>query len=228
MRSVIFSLIFLFSTVYAHDGGHGGDEPTPSQIEKGKLKGKDDIVYLDAGSEIEWARQKLKRKITNNQLIYQYTAEDNEALKTSTNDDKYYEVKISGGEVLKTFAFSHAGESHDFVKITSPDFTEIVQISKEHDLAIRWVADESASMIKIIIEVFSNSGSLTGHLTVSTNDDGTFDIPIKLLSQLPEGSAKIALRRIWLGEFSSPLDSKQMLGVRTSVSSVANAKVVAD
>ena len=143
------------------------------------------------------AVQKLKRKITNNQLIYQYSGEDNETPKTSNTEDKYYSLKISGGEVLKAFVFNHAGESHDFVKITSPDFSEIVQISKDHDLAIRWVADDSASMIKIIIEVFSGSGSLT----VSTNDDGTFDIPITLLNQLPEGQAKIAMRRIWLGEY---------------------------
>ncbi len=83
-------------------------------------------------------------------------------------------------------------------------------------------------MIKIILEVHSASGELKGRLTHSTNDDGEFEIPVKQLSQLPVGSAKIAIKRIWLGGFYPLSDKTVMMGVKTAVSVVGKVKIVAE
>lgn len=234
MRSLI-SLIFMLSSLgNAHDGvDHGDGDHKPSSIENGKLLGKDKITYLDAGADIQWAGQKLKRQITNtNQVIYQYSGEVKEETKTSAAFSNYYDLKISGGEILKSFSFDHAGESNAVLEMLSPDFSRLVEISKLHEFKLNWKAElktsPPASMIKIIIEVMSASKSLQGRLTVSTNDDGEFSIPVELLSQLPEGSAKIAVKRIWLGEFQPFSGKNEMLGVKTVVSVVGTAKVVAD
>ncbi len=232
--SIVFILISALSA-FAHNGEDHEHAPT-DKIENGKITAKDQVIYYDAGSEIQWAGQKLKRKITeNNQVLYQYSGQYSGPLSeqlTPLSNDKnsnhknYLELKVPGGDILKSFAFDHAGELHDFVKITSPDFSDTVTIAKNHEFTLRWEADPSAAMIKIIIEVFGANRNLTGHLTVTTKDDGEFNIPTQLLGQLPEGPAKIAVRRIWLGEFQSPLAGEQRLGVRTAVSSVAKAKII--
>lgn len=227
MRSVVVVLIFsLFSIAYGHDGGHSEPE-APDAIANGKLTGKDNTTYLDAGASVLWAGQKLTRKVTTkNEIIYQYSGEVKELNTLSTAPDKYLELKVSGGEALKAFSFDHAGEMHDLIAISSPDFSNDVVISKEKDLPLRWKSDPTASMIKVIIEVYSSSGKLGGRVTLSTNDDGEFDVPVNLLSQLPTGEGKIAIKRIWLGQFQPKAETSDMLGVKCAVSIVGKAKVL--
>lgn len=238
MRSLIsFFLIIctfkLFS--YAHEGEDHGSTPhdQPKAIKDGKLQGSDLITYLDAGAQIQWAGHTLQRKITDtNQVVYRYSGEVKNNLFTASNDEtqNYLELKIpTGGEALKAFSFNHAGESHAPVEILTPDFSKTVQISKHHELKLTWVTTpKPASLIKIIIEVEDSSENLLGRLTVSTNDDGEFNIPIQLISSLPAGSAKIAVKKIWLGEFQPSAEKKETLGVKTVVSVVGKAKVAAN
>lgn len=245
ITTAITVLLIACSISNAHDGvDHGdGEHPTLPAIENGKLEGQDKITYLDAGPDILWAGQKLKRKITDaNQVVYQYTGEAKDAVQVTpqaadaNTKNNFLEIKIPGGEVLKKFEFDHAGESNGTIEILTPDFSRSVEISKHQDFKISWKpqakTELASSMIKIIIEVLSASGnlqsSLQGRLTVSTNDDGEYEIPVKLLIQLPEGSAKIAVKRIWLGGFHPFTDQTQMLGVKTVVSVVGKAKVVAE
>lgn len=225
MRSVIILIFTLFSFAYGHDGGHS--EPgTPDAITNGKLTNKDNMTYLDAGPHLQWAGQKLVRKVTTtSEIIYQYSGEVKELNTLSANPDKYLELKVSGGEVLKAFSFDHAGEMHDLIEISSPDFSNEVVISKEKDLSLRWKSDPTASMIKIIIEVYASPGKLSGRVTLSTNDDGEFHVPVNLLSQLPDGEGKIAVKRIWLGQFQPKTEANDMLGVKCAVSVVGKVKV---
>lgn len=237
MRTLIALILMACTLSFAHEGEDHGDPDKPSAIENGKLLARDKVTYLDAGAHIQWAGQKLKRKITNtNQVIYQYKGEVKEENKTtdttSNSQNSYFELKIPGGEALKAFSFDHAGESHDSIEILTPDFSETIAISKLRDFKLSWKAGQNAelppAMIKIIIEVISASGSLRGRLTVSTNDDGEFEISTKLLSQLPEGSAKIAIKRIWLGGCHPFSDKNEMLGIKTAVSIVGKAKIAAN
>ncbi len=114
MHALISALIIILSICtisYAHNGvdhGDGGshDSHAPKAIEKGILDGQDNITYFDAGSVIQWAGQKLKRKITDtNQLIYQYAGELKEAdhveppAVDAATKNNYFELKIPGGEV---------------------------------------------------------------------------------------------------------------------------------
>ncbi|MEK6628224.1 MAG: hypothetical protein AABY53_06325 [Bdellovibrionota bacterium] len=239
MHAVISAFIIILiscSISYAHNGvdhGDGGSHDAPKGIENGKLEGQDHITYLDAGADIQWAGQKLKRKITDtNQVVYQYIGEVKEALSATEAQNNFLEIKIPGGQVLKTFSFNHAGESNEPLEILTPDFSRSVEISKHQDFKISWKprakTELTSAMIKIIIEVRTASNVLKGRLTLSTSDDGEFNIPVNLLSQLPEGSAKIAIKRIWLGGFHPFADKTQMLGVKTVVSVVGKAKVVAE
>ena len=225
MRSVVLLIFFIFSVAHAHDG-HDDGHP-PAAIENGKLQAKDSITYLDAGADVEWMGQKLKRKITaTNQIVYQYNDTIKELSGLSTDQDKYLNLKVTGGEVLKAFSFDHAGELHDSIEIISPDLTNDVVVSKDKELQLRWKADSTSSMIKVIIETYSSSGQLTGRLTVSTNDDGDFNVPTSYLNQLPSGSGKIAIKRIWLGEFQPNEKSSETVGVKSVVSLVGKVKVL--
>ncbi len=159
MRSLIYSIFFIFSYVQAHKGHNDGHPP--AAIENGKLTALDKISYLDAGADVQWLGQKLKRKITEtNQIVYQYSDIAKDLGTLSNEQDKFLSLKVSGGEALKAFSFDHAGDMHDSIEITSPDFTSDVMIPKNKDLQLRWKADSTASMIKIIIETYSASGSL--------------------------------------------------------------------
>lgn len=224
MRSVVLSIFFIFSFAHAHDGHDHGSPP--AAIENGKLQAKDSIIYLDAGADVEWMGQKLKRKITaTNQIVYQYSDAVKELSVLSNDETKYLNLKVTGGEVLKAFGFDHAGELHDQIELTSPDFTNDVVISRDKELQLRWKADLTASMIKVIIETYSASGSLTGRLTISTNDDGDFSVPLSYLNQLPSGNGKIAIKRIWLGEFQPNEKTSDTIGVKSVVSIVGKVKV---
>lgn len=238
MRSLI-SLFFIIYTFcffsYSHDGEDHGDTPhdQPKAIEDGKLVGQDHITYLDAGAQINWAGQLLNRKVTDtNQVIYRFTGEIQNNFVQSEKDDtkNYLELKVPvGGKILKPFSFDHAGETHAPVEVTSPDFSKTVEISKHHDLKVMWVPNEKrASLVKIIIEVINTADELQGRLTVSTNDDGEYSIPAKLISSLPSGQAKIAIKKIWLGEFQPTASKKETLGVKTVVSLIGKAKIAVD
>ena len=102
MRSVIFIALFIFSISYAHDGHD--DHNAPGTIENGKLKAKDNVTYFDAGAEVQWLGQKLKRKITsNNQIVYQYSDGSKEASPLTSEQDKYLTLKVPGGKVFGPF-----------------------------------------------------------------------------------------------------------------------------
>lgn len=224
MRALIALLLFV-SVCYAHDG-HDDHAPPPAAIHNGKLTAPDNITYLDAGAEVEWMGQKLKRKINEkNQLVYQFNGEPNALNALATDQDKYLNLKVTGAEALKAFTFDHAGDLHDPIEITAPDFTNEIAIDKSKDLRLQWKSDSSASMIKIIIETYSNDGKLTGRLTISTNDDGDFSVPAQYLSQLPSDGGKIAIKRIWLGEFNPSEKSTETIGVKSVVSLVGQVKV---
>ena len=84
MRAVTGLLILVFSISHAHEG-HDDNLHQPSVIEKGKLTGKDQVVYLDAGAAIQWNGLKLKRKISDlNQVIYQFNDEIKEQTEPAT------------------------------------------------------------------------------------------------------------------------------------------------
>lgn len=228
MRAVVFLILFLFSFAQAHEG-HDDDSHPPAAIENGKLKGNDDLIYLDAGAYVTWAGQKLKRKVSeSNQVVYQFNDELKDLTSLSSGPDKYLELKVPGAEILKAFSFDHAGEMHDQLDISSPDFTSDVVVSKSKDLPLRWKADSTASMVKVIIEVYLPEGKLAGRITISTKDDGEYDVPAKFLSQLPAGDGKIAVKRIWFGEFQSNKEKGEMIGVKCVVSAVGKAKVLED
>lgn len=227
MRAVI-ALLLLVSASYAHDG-HNNNNPPPAAIQNGKLKAPDNVVYLDAGAEVEWMGQKLKRKITGkNQLVYQFNGEPVSISTLATDQDKYLTLKVSGGEALKAFNFDHAGDLHDPIEVTAPDFANEIVIQKDKDLRLQWKPDSSASMIKVIIETYSTEGKLTGRLTISTNDDGDFSVPSQYLNQLPNDSGKIAIKRIWLGEFNPNDKSTETIGVKSVVSLVGRVKLARD
>lgn len=230
MRAIVSIIFLIVSFSHAHEGGHDDGHNEPGAIKNGKLKGADDVVYLDAGPYVQWTGQKLKRKISSsNQVIYQYNDEVKDLAGLPTTDkNKYLELKVPGAEILKAFSFDHAGELHDMIEMISPDFSNGVVISKSKDLSLRWKADQTASMVRVIIEVYDSSGNLNGRLTVSTSDDGEFDVPTNLLSQLPEGEGKIAVKRIWLGEFQPKSEKNDMIGIKCVVSIVGKAKVLAD
>ncbi len=229
MRTVTGLLILVFSFSHAHEG-HDDNLHQPSVIEKGKLIGKDKVVYLDAGVTIQWAGLKLKRKISEqNQVIYQFNVEVKDQVEPAAADkNKYLELKVPGAESLKAFTFDHAGEMHDMVEMISPDFSNTVAIFKAKALSLRWKPDPSSSMVKVIIEVYDAAAKLTGRLTTTTTDDGEFDIPTELLKQLPAGEGKIAFKRMWLGEFKPDEDKNDMIGVKSVVSVVGKAKILED
>lgn len=225
MRAVVFVMLFFMSLVHAHDGHDHGAEP--GAIENGKITGKDNLVYLDAGPQVEWAGQKLKRKISeSNQVIYQSSEELKEAKSLSGSPDKFLELKVPGAEILKAFSFDHAGEIHDPIEVNSPNFSNDVVISKSKSMSLRWKADTTATLVKIIVEVYSTSGKLAGRVTVSTKDDGEYDLPANLLSQLPAGEGKIAIKRIWFGEFQPDKDKTEMIGLKSVMSIVGKAKIL--
>ena len=224
MRSIIFLVLAFLSVSHAHDGH--GDHNEPGAIENGKLVSRDNLTYLDAGAKVQWLGQQLKRKVTEaNEIVYQYTGEQKDLSVLSSSPDKYLDLKVTGGEVLKAFNFDHAGETHDMIEMTSPDLTQDVMVSRGTDLKLAWKADATASMIKVIIEMYSEAGQLTGRLTVSTNDDGEFNVPSQYLNQLPSGPGKIAVKRIWLGEFKPTEESKEIIGVKSVVSVVGTIKI---
>ena len=219
------TLIVLFATTLTFANAHEGH--TPGAIKNGKLIGHDGVTYLDAGGDVKWAKHNLRRKINeNSQVIYQFSGEVEHEHSSTKSTESFLEFKAPGGEVLKAFAFDHAGELPETLEILSPDMSYIVEVSRGSDLQVRWGAKHPSSMIKIIIEVRSVSGLLKGRLTASASDDGAFDVPTSLLSQLPEGNAKIAIKRILIGGFH-PFEKKdEMLGVRTAVSVVGVARVM--
>lgn len=224
MRALVFLMLVLISVARAHEGHDHGAEP--GAIKNGKLIGKDSLVYLDAGPQIEWAGQKLKRKISElNQVVYKFSEELKEDKNLSSGQDKFLELKVPGAEILKAFSFDHAGELRDPIEINSPDFSNDVIVSKNKPLALRWKADPTSSLVKIIIEVYSATGKLIGRVSVSTKDDGEYDLPAKLLNQLPLGEGKIALKRIWFGEFQPDKDKSDMIGVKSAMSVVGRSKV---
>ena len=227
MRAVAGLLILAFSFGYAHEG-HDDNLHQPSVIEKGKLVGKDQVVYLDAGAAIQWNGLKLKRKISElNQVIYQFNDEIKEQNEPATTDkSKYLELKVPGSESLKAFTFDHAGEMHDMIEMISPDFSNTLTIPKGKELGLRWKPDPTSSVIKVIIEVYDTAGKLIGRLTTSTTDDGEFDVPTDLLSQLPVGEGKIAFKRMWFGEFQPVKDKTEMIGLKSVMSVVGKAKVL--
>ncbi len=225
MRSVVFILLLFTSVVRAHDGHDHGIEP--GAIENGKLTGQDNVVYLDAGPHVEWAGQKLKRKISeSNQVIYQSSDELKESTSLSASPDKFLELKVPGAQILKAFSFDHAGEKHDPIDVTSPDFSNDVLISKGRPISLRWKSDATSTLVKIIVEVYSTSGKLAGRVTVSTKDDGEYDMPANLISQLPAGDGKIAIKRIWFGEFQPDKDKAEMVGLKSITSIVGKAKIL--
>ena len=225
MRALIIAIVLLGSIVQAHDGHDHGSEP--GAIKNGKLTGQDNLVYLDAGPHIEWGGQKLKRKVSeSNQIIYQTSEELKEATGLSAGPDKFLELKVPGAELLKAFSFDHAGDQHDPIEVNSPDFSNDVVISKSKAMSLRWKADTTSSLVKIIIEVYTASGNLAGRVTVSTKDDGEYDLPVNLLSQLPDGEGKIAIKRIWFGEFQPLKDKSDMIGLRSVMSIVGKAKIL--
>jgi len=214
-------IFFLSLSVLAHDGhgDHGG-----GTIQNGKLLGPDGITYLDAGINIEWAGQKFKRRVNDqNQIVYQFKGQTNSKVPT----DKFLGIKTSGGELLKSFTFDHAGEWPESVTLTAPDMSDTVMLSKNKDLHFKWDSKNQASMVKIIIEVYSPSDlKPLGKLTISTNDDGEYTIPASIISKLPSGDSKIALKRIWLGSFDKPTSKSDLIGVRTVSSIVGRAKII--
>jgi hypothetical protein len=225
MRSVIFIALFIFSISYAHDGHD--DHNAPGTIENGKLKAKDNVTYFDAGAEVQWLGQKLKRKITsNNQIVYQYSDGSKEASPLTSEQDKYLTLKVPGGKVLKAFDFNHAGEMHDLIDVTSPDLNNDVTIMRDQDMRLTWNSDNTSSMIKVIYEVYSATGQLTGRLTLSTNDDGDFSVPSAYLNKLPAGQGKIAIKRIWFGEFQPNEKNNETIGVKSAVSVVGQIKIL--
>lgn len=225
MRSLIVLLLLLSLFTHAHDGHDHGTNP-PAVIQNGKLKANDNITYFDAGADIEWIGQKLKRKITEKgQIFYQYNGGSADTLKVS-DENKYLNLKVSGGEALKAFSFDHAGEMQEAIEITTPDFSNDIIVSKVKDLKLQWKPDSTSSMIKVIIETYSVEGKLTARLTTSTNDDGDFSIPASYLNQLPNDKGKIAIKRFWLGEFKPDEKSNDSVGVKSVVSSVGRIKVV--
>lgn len=227
MRTLVLLTLFVFSTTQAHEG-HVDPTP-PAAIKDGKLKGKDELVYLDAGPEVNWAGQKLRRQITDsNQVVYQFNDEIKSLSDLATGSDKYLELKIPGAEVLKPFSFDHAGEMHDPIEIVSPDFSTTNFIDKSKALQLRWKADATSSLIKVIIEIYSTDGKLAGRVTISTRDNGEYDVPANFLQQLPAGSGKIAIKRIWFGEFQPQLDSSDMVGVKCVVSALGSVKISGD
>lgn len=228
MRTVVLLSVFLIvSSANAHEG-ENHNSPPPAAIQNGKLKSFDNLTFLDAGAGIEWMEKKLKRKITDkNQIVYQYSGETKEISSVlAVDESKFLNLKVTGSEALKAFNFNHAGELHDNIEIVSPDFLEEIVIQKNKDFKLQWKADSSASMVKVIFETYSTAGLLTGRLTVSTNDDGDFNIPAQYLNQLPTDIGKIAVKRIWLGEFKINEDVAERVGVRSVVSSVAKIKIV--
>lgn len=215
---LIFS-IFLSITAHAHDG-HGGH----GEIIDGELTGLDGIKYLDAGASTDWANQKLLRKVNNNnQIIYQYIGLAPDKL---VSPKKEMNLKIPGGEKLKGYSFNHAGEFPDSLNVIMPNMTSQFEISKRNDFTVLWSAVKPASIIRIIIEVVTDLGELKGRITISTNDDGEFIIPSALLSKLPNGKSKFAIKRIWIGGFHPEKDNNKIIGVRTSSSIVGKAVVV--
>lgn len=220
MRKLILIFLMVFSvTSHAHEGhaGHG-------EIINGELTGLDGISYLDAGASVEWANQKLLRKINNNnQIIYQYIGG---APDKSSSTKKELGLKIPGGEKLKGFSFNHAGDFPDSLNIVIPNMASQFEISKRSDFTVLWTATKPASIIRIIIEVVSDLGELKGRLTISTNDDGEFIIPSSLLTKLPNGKSKFAIKRIWIGGFHPEKETNKILGVRTSSSIVGKAIIV--
>lgn len=226
MRAVAGILILVFSFSHAHEG-HDDNLHQPSVIEKGKLTGKDKVVYLDAGPAIQWNGMKLKRKISElNQVIYQFNDEIKEQNEPTADKSKYLELKVPGSESLKAFTFDHAGEMHDMIEMISPDFSSTVTIPKVKALELRWKPDPTSSVIKVIIEVCDSTGKLIGRLTTSTTDDGEFDVPTDLLSRLPVGEGKIAFKRMWFGEFKPTSDKNDLIGIKSVVSVVGKAKVL--
>lgn len=228
MRTLILlSVLLVLSSVHAHDG-HDHNSPPPASIQNGKLKSQDNLTYFDAGTEVEWLDQKLKRKITDkNQIVYQYSGDVKETTTgLATDESKFLNLKVTGSEALKAFNFNHAGELKDNIELLSPDFSNEVVVPKSKDFRIQWKADSTASMVKVIFETYSATGLLTGRLTVSTNDDGDFSVPAQYLNQLPSDSGKIAVKRIWLGEFKINDNSSERVGVRSVTSSVAKVKII--
>ena len=227
MRAIIGLFFLVFSISHAHEG-HDNDLHQPSVIEKGKLTGKDKVVYLDAGATIQWAGLKLKRKISDlNQVIYQFNDEVKEQGEPAATDkSKYLELNVPGAESLKAFTFDHAGEMHDMIEMIAPDLSNTVSISRDKALSLRWKPDPSSSVVKVIIEVYDSAGKLIGRLTTSTTDDGEFDVPRELLSQLPVGEGKIAFKRMWFGEFQPVKDKTEMIGLKSVMSVVGKAKIM--
>lgn len=224
---VLLSAFFILSIANAHEG-EDHNSPPPVAIQNGKLKSKDSLIYFDAGAEVEWLEQKLKRKITDkNQIVYQYSSDLKETTTgLATAESKFLNLKVTGSEAFRAFNFNHAGELHDNIEIVSPNFLEEVIIQKNKDFRLQWKADSTSSMVKVIFETYSITGLLTGRLTVSTNDNGDFNIPVQYLNQLPSDNGKIAVKRIWLGEFKINENVAERVGVRSVVSSVAKIKIV--
>ena len=224
---VLLSVVLCVFSVHAHDG-HDHNSPPPASIQNGKLKSHDNLVYFDAGINVEWMEQKLQRKVTDkNQIVYQYSGDFNEtASDIAADESKFLNLKVTGSEALKAFNFNHAGELRNNIEIISPDFLNEVIVPKNRDFKLQWKADASAAMVKVIFETYSATGQLTGRLTVSTNDDGDFNVPAQYLNLLPSDSGKIAVKRIWLGEFKVNESSSDRVGVRSVVSSVAKVKII--
>ncbi|MEQ1723462.1 MAG: hypothetical protein ABL930_09820 [Pseudobdellovibrio sp.] len=228
MRTVVvLSVLWVLSSAHAHDG-HDHNSPPPASIQNGKLKSLDNLTYFDAGTEVEWLDQKLKRKITDkNQIVYQYSGDFKETTTEQVADEsKFLNLKVEGSEAFKAFSFNHAGELKDSIELLSPDFSNEVIVQKNKDFRLQWKADTSASMVKVIFETYSATGQLTGRLTVSTNDDGDFNVPAQYLNQLPNDNGKIAVKRIWLGEFKINQNDSEKVGVRSVASAVAKVKMI--
>lgn len=213
-------LIFTF-VCHAHDGHNEHGE-----IHNGELAGNDGVHYLDAGASVEWANQKLLRTITNNnQVIYHYVG----SLPLGadlTRQNKELELKVPGGEKLKGFSFNHAGERPSPTKVISPNLTAQFEISKRSNFIVLWDSTQPATIVRIIIEVFSNTGEIAGRLTISTNDDGEFTVPSNFLNQLPIGKAQLAVKRIWVGGFYPEKDNVGMMGIRMASSVIGKAVIV--
>lgn len=226
MRSLILFIMIvsvLARSGYAHEGHN--DHDGHGEIVNGEMIGTDGVVYLDAGASVEWGEQKLLRKITrNNQIIYQYIGAVSNNL--NLTQKKELNLKIPGSEKLKGFSFNHAGDFPNSVQVILPNLSSQVEISKRNDFTILWSSTKTAAIVRIIIEVKSDSGDLRGRLTISTVDDGEFIIPSDLLEKLPSGKSQIAIKRIWVGGFYPEENHSKIIGIRTASSVVGKAIVV--
>ena len=199
---VCATVLLIKPPVARSDGNHDHDHG-PKPIPGGGANA--DVTLLKVGDTVDIGPFDLKTLSTGSTRSKTYTRVVESIPKEPTKEAPW-NLTVAGGEGFKGGVLKDAVETlPSKLKVKSPGFGKPFPIDRSKLFEIEWFPSDTPTdhvpqpRVQLIIEALVTEGGrdiVVGRIIAETLDKGRYALTPDVLSQLPAGAARVALKRI--------------------------------